>query len=97
MPEIRLSAWDNSDEYRKLAEKLYEQRRLEEILRSGGDRRLGGSIPIGGKAYAWTPRGTSKPVNTLAGIIPHPAEAAGHDAYMNIIESILEDLRRNPK
>lgn len=96
MPPIRLAAWENSDEYRKMAEKIYEQKRLEEMLRAGGDRRLGGSLPIGGKAYAWGTKGPSGPaglVNPLRMFADTGAEGQGHDHYMNVIESILEDLR----
>jgi hypothetical protein len=91
MPPIRLAAWENSDEYRKMAEKIYEQKRLEEMLRAGGDPRLGGSLPLGGKSYAWGTKGPTK-TGLFEGM--NPAAAQGHDAYMNIIESILEDLRR---
>ena len=94
MPEIRLAAWENSDEYRKMAEKLYEQQRLQAMLKAGGDPRLGGSLPIGGKAYAWGTQGPTK-TGLFQGL--NPAQSQGHDAYMNIIESLLEDLRRNPK
>lgn len=55
-------------------------------LKAGGDERIGGSLPIGGKAYAG---GVSPESRLLTSI--NPAEGQGHDAYMNLVESMLQD------
>ena len=56
-------------------------------LISGGDPRMGGDLPLGGKAYA---RGTPQGGNFQ--MRPGLAnEAAGHDAAMNYNEARLQD------
>ena len=73
---------------------IAEQMRLQEILKAGGDPRFGGTLPLGGKPHAWGTKGPAGPVNPWFPVT-NPAESQGYDAFMNIIESRLEDEQRH--
>lgn len=60
---------------------------LLQILLQGGDSRLGGDLPIGGKAYAnGIPQG-----GNFQGLTGLRREDAGHDSAMNYHEARLQD------
>lgn len=69
--------------------------KLMQSLQAGGDPRYGGTLPIGGKAFA-NPHGNGpRPQNDPPMLLTTPmngsAEAAGHDSYMNYLEARLQD------
>lgn len=71
--------------------------RLMAILKQGGDPRLGGSLPLGGKAYASYPNGEARlpsSVGALLGGKPPLRDEQAYNEYMNIIESMLQDQTR---
>lgn len=61
---------------------------LQALFR-GGDPRVGGSLPLGGKAYA----GSTNPANGMLLTTPSRprAEREGHDVAMNYQEARLQD------
>lgn len=81
-------------------EDMSKQRQLLNWLRQMGDPRLGGSLPLGGKASA--PGGAGQTLMPQAGLAPraqvsypanmHPAEPRAYDHLMNMKEQELEDL-----
>ena len=88
---------------------ISRQQYLIDYLREMGDPRLGGTLPLGGKAFA--PGAVSRQMGEMAGVnfrggpqmfltdsaIGYRNEDAAYDHLMNMREQELEDLRKNDR
>lgn len=68
---------------------MLQQALLAAALRSRGDPRYGGSLPIGGKPYA-----AGRPEMFLTSYANEGADNAAYDHLMNMKESEMEDLSK---